>query len=293
MAVLSMHRGGAEARSNRENLGEIAMPAQRGMRCFGLVVLFALLLTGCQQDRTKALVPADAVPATSTTLYLDPPQLDLGEVDGSKPIQATLLLRNISDHATMVGSVQSSCGCTNARLESTLLPPQGFSPLHVTIDPFAKRGEVHKLVTITDQTGAVTRSTITMRVRPSTHAMGIDPMGLDPGAHAMGIDPIGAHAMGKRESLFAGKCAKCHAAPARGLRQGKAIYRAVCIMCHGKNGKGGYAPALKGKRSDALFAIITHGAGNPAMPAFAREHGGPLSPAQIRALTSWLSHGAH
>ncbi|MDX8409040.1 MAG: c-type cytochrome [Mariprofundales bacterium] len=239
------------------------------MPCAGRILLFTLLLSGCQQDKTKTLAPADAAPATSTTLYLDPPQLDLGEVDGSKPIQATLLLRNISDQATMVGSVQSSCGCTNVHLETALLPPQGFSPLHVTIDPFAKRGKVDKLVTITDQSGAITRSTITMQVRPSPHAMG------------------------KGKSLFAGKCAACHATPARGLRQGKALYDAVCAMCHGSNGRGGYAPTIRDKSADTLSAIITHGAGNPAMPAFGRKHGGPLSTAQIRALTSWLSHGAH
>ena len=246
----------------------VVILAPAGMWCVGLMLLFALLLTGCQLNRTKPLAPADAAPATSTVLYLDPPQLDLGEVDGSKPIQVTLLLRNLGDQATMVGSVQSSCGCTNLQLESSLLPPRGFSPLHVTIDPFAKRGVIHKLVTITDQSGAITRSTITMRVRPSPHAGG------------------------KGKSLFAGKCAKCHAAPAHGLRQGRALYDAVCAMCHGSNGRGGYAPELAGKHRETLSTIITHGAGNPAMPAFAREYGGPLSPAQIHALVSWLSLGA-
>jgi len=237
-------------------------------RALFAMVCCSVALQGCRAERSQPL--AELAPPASTILYLDPPQLDLGEVDGGKPIHATLLLRNVSGQAAMVGAVQSSCGCTDTKLDNTLLAPGSFTSLHVTIDPFAKRGVVHKQVTVSDQAGNETRSTITMLVRPSPHA-----------------------AMHQGKSLFAGTCAKCHAEPALGLRQGAAIYRAVCSMCHGNSARGGYAPALQGKSRSMLAQIVTHGAGNPTMPAFGHQHGGPLSAAQIEALISWLSHSAH
>ncbi len=229
-----------------------------GVSLRGFFLLVLVLLAGCTQAAKASSSLADPV------LIIDPAELDLGEVDGSKPIKATLLIRNVSDQPAMIAKLASSCGCTDLRAEAMALPAGGFTQLHVTIDPFAKQGKVVKQVTVTDGFGGQSSARIVLRVRPNLHAM-----------------------TGNR-SLFDGKCAKCHFDPAKGLHQGKALYRAVCAMCHGTNGNGGYAPKLRGLPAGTLAATITHGAGTPAMPAFAQQAGGPLTRAQINALVHWL-----
>ncbi|MDX8412682.1 MAG: c-type cytochrome [Mariprofundales bacterium] len=201
---------------------------------------------------------------TEPLLVIDPAEIDLGEYDGASPIQASLLIRNVSDQPAMIAKLSSSCGCTELRADAMALPAGGFTRLHLTIDPFAKQGEITKKVTVTDPFGGHSSAVIRFTVQS---------------------DP---HAMGSSRSLFDGSCASCHFKPAQGLQQGKALYAAVCAMCHGNDGSGGYAPKLRGLHASTLTTMITHGTGSPAMPAFAQQHGGPLTTAQIQALVDWL-----
>jgi len=220
-------------------------------------LLILLLLVGSQVSQA-----ADSPP--QSMLVIDPPMLNLGEVDGAKPIEASLLIRNISEQPVFIANLSSSCGCTNLRTEAMTLPAGGFTPLHVTIDLFAKQGKIAKQVTVTDAFGGTSSAKILFTVRPNPHTTI------------------------SNRSLFEGKCARCHFDPAKGLQQGKALYQALCTMCHGTNGSGAYAPKLRGLNANRLTSTITNGAGRPAMPAFAQQHGGPLSNAQIKALVNWL-----
>ncbi len=202
---------------------------------------------------------------TPSPLIIDPANLDLGTVKGDAPIHATLLIRNMSGQAVAISKLTSSCGCTDLQAEDMVLPAGGFTPLHVTIDPFAKQGKVVKTLTVYDSLGGRSSATISMRVHQAPHA----------------------NTSGR--SILKGACARCHALPAKGIHQGKALYRAVCAMCHGARAEGGYAPPLLDIPRKRLATIIAHGAGTPAMPAFAREQGGPLTRKQISALVHWLS----
>jgi len=99
-------------------------------------------------------------------------------------------------------------------------------------------------------------------------------------------DPHGAEMDGR--GIFSGKCAACHVASAQGKVKGEDIYAAVCAMCHGVEGRGAYAPKLRGQDAAGLRFILQHGI-DRRMPAFSREKGGPLTPKQIVELTNWLS----
>ncbi len=223
------------------------------MRAAGLLVLCWL----------AAPVWADEA---GSPLVFEPPEVDFGVVRDGEVAEGWLRIRNSGDRMAQIAAIETSCGCTSAEPEARLLAPGAFTRVHVRIDAFAKRGRVRKRVELIDGEGRRSRAVILLRVLPSRH----------PSARS-------------GRSLFAGDCARCHAAPARGLRDGAAIYAAVCAMCHGKRGGGGYAPRIAGRNAAALRALIANGTGDDAMPAFAAARGGPLDAAQIAALAGWLS----
>lgn len=82
-----------------------------------------------------------------------------------------------------------------------------------------------------------------------------------------------------------------------------ALYAQNCAGCHGAEGKLGPAPPLHDPLflaivPDAeLFRVIHEGRPGTPMPAFARDQGGPLTPAQIEVLAQgikarWGGEGA-
>jgi cytochrome c oxidase cbb3-type subunit III len=70
----------------------------------------------------------------------------------------------------------------------------------------------------------------------------------------------------------------------------EALYGRHCAGCHGADGKVGPAPPLNdplfraGMGEKELERVIASGRPGTPMPAFARDRGGPLTPAQIRVL---------
>jgi len=201
---------------------------------------------------------------------IQPAKLDLGEVDEGKEATATLFVRNTGWEVLHIANVQSLCGCTVSDLGSREVPPGGFTTLKVRIDTSAKGGAVKKKVTVTDSFGRSADAWLYLRVKENPHARGM---------HA-----------GKTQGrgIFSGKCAACHAAPAKGKRKGVEIYAAVCVMCHGEKGQGAYAPRLRGKDADDIENVLNHGI-NRQMPAFLRDKGGPLTKNQLIEVAKWLS----
>jgi cytochrome c553 len=235
-----------------------------GVRLLAVVVL-AAGITACstgEQHTPLAVAPAKPMPV----LMFQPDTLDLGLVDEGKMAKGDLILRNTGDLPLTITDIQSSCGCTTAMPAQRLLPPGGFTEVHVKVDTFAKRGKVDKTLWASDDQGHTAVAHLRLTVRRNPHM-----------------------ALSGR-SLFDAPCASCHAVPARGKRTGAEIYAAVCAMCHGAGGQGGYAPALRGRHDAAALAkLISNGAGNQYMPGFARARGGPLNAAQVQALSLWLA----
>jgi len=198
-------------------------------------------------------------------LVIQPANMDMGEVMEGKEAKATLFLRNTGPFPVHVSKVESSCGCTAVTPDTRELAPGGFTPLHVRVDTTAKQGAVKKSITVFDSQGGKAQAWLTLRVKPNPH--------------------MGAM---KGKGIFDGKCASCHAEPAKGKVAGDAIYKSVCAMCHGKKAEGAYAPGLRGRDAAFLSATLVEGLGRQ-MPSFARENHGPLSAAQIASVSTWLS----
>jgi len=198
-------------------------------------------------------------------LVFDPIELDMGEVLEGEKATATILIRNNGDGFAQIVKVESSCGCTTVEPEIRMLAGGAFTPLHVEVDTFGKLGDIRKSITMTDQYGKQSTAWLMLHVTKNPHVMG------------------------ENRSIFDGKCAACHVEPAKGKVMGSEIYTAVCVMCHGVDAKGAYAPSLLAIHDKyALSELIANGTGTHHMPAFAKEKGGPLSVGQINALVKWI-----
>lgn len=199
------------------------------------------------------------------SFVIQPQHLDMGTVMEGEEGQATLFVRNTGLLPLHIAEVYSPCGCTVGSPASRDVPPGGFTTLDVRIDTTSKGDDIVKKITVIDLLGNEQEAWLTLRVRENPHAG----------------DTAG-------RGIFNGKCAACHAEPASGMLKGEDIYAAVCAMCHGPRGIGAHAPKVSGLDAEAIGAILHHGV-NSRMPAFTRDRGGPLSAAQIQALSNWLS----
>ncbi|ATX79384.1 Cytochrome C oxidase, cbb3-type, subunit III [Mariprofundus aestuarium] len=230
-------------------------------------VLLALMLSSCAEQSRGAVKQEIVEPvAQASTLVFEPADVDLGTLKEGDDVVAYLRVRNSGETIQQIVDVQTSCGCSVAEPEESLLMPGGFTRIRVTIDTFAKQDDIRKWVLLTDADGKTSKAWLTFAVRPNPH--------------------MGA----TQRSIFDGKCAACHFEPAKGKVAGIDIFRAVCAMCHGDNGAGGVAPSLRHIRDrDILTTLIANGTGSQHMPGFAAFAGGPLTEKQVSALSEWLS----
>ena len=198
-------------------------------------------------------------------LVFDPKELHLKDVLEGTQVQQLLLIRN-TDHTThRIVRIESSCGCTTAEPNTRILPAGGFTSLMLHIDTFGKTGSVKKTLTLVDEYGQQNTIFIHLHVKNNPHLMG------------------------SKRSIFDGDCGSCHFAPAAGTTKGADIYAAVCVMCHGAEGQGAYAPRLAGHHNPKVLEhLIAHGTGSTHMPAFSKKLGGPLTTRQINTLSRWI-----
>jgi len=229
---------------------------------FPLMLIIPAALSSCMPSSGS---PGETAHVNASPLVIQPAKMDMGEVMEGKEASATLFLRNTGPLPIHVSKVETSCGCTAATPETRELAPGAFTPLHIRVDTTGKRGQVKKNVTVFDSQGGKVQAWLTLMVQPNPH--------------------IGAM---KGKGIFDGKCASCHAEPAKDKMQGGAIYKAVCAMCHGEKAEGAYAPALRGRDAASLSSVLVNGLGRQ-MPSFSREKYGPLSRAQIASVSTWLS----
>lgn len=76
--------------------------------------------------------------------------------------------------------------------------------------------------------------------------------------------------------------------------QGAGLFETNCSSCHGSNGGGGIAPAvgalefLQSADDDQIFQLIAVGVPGTEMVAYSSDKGGPMTRAQIDAITAYL-----
>ncbi len=205
----------------------------------------------------------------------------LGEVSAG----FTFNLTNVSPNEVVIYTVSTSCGCTVARLpqQPWPLPPGTNGAIQVTADLKGKFGTIVKTVTVNTSAGS---KMLTVKANipvppPQTQVAG-----------QMNRTANQRLALADRQAVFKGDCASCHVEKGKG-KLGKDLYVASCGICHDAEHRASMVPDLHAPKQptsrDYWHNWITAGKVGTLMPAFAEEHGGPLTKTQIASLVDYLS----
>lgn len=190
---------------------------------------------------------------------------------------------NTSPQEVMVNAVRTSCGCTVAKVPRMPWPiPAGTNAaFEVTVDVRGKSGTVTKTVTV--DTSAGYRY---LTVRVAIPVVGGGSMASADRARNLQV------ALADRQSVLKGDCAVCHVTPGVGKKGGD-LYAAVCGVCHEAEHRASMVPLLralnKPMQAEDWRRVITEGKPDSLMPAFAADHGGPLTAEQIDSLVAYLA----
>lgn len=202
---------------------------------------------------------------------------------GAAQASFAFVVSNISSEPVTVTSVVTSCGCTVAKLAPMpwTLAPGSHGTIDVVMNLAGKRGVNIKNVTVNTDHGYKTLTVTTNILEPAPDTMG----------RADRLKNLQI-ASANRQAVLHGECAACHATPAL-YQRGAQLYQAACTICHEAGNRAASVPDLKHlpKAADAEYwrAWITTSAQGKLMPAFAIEHGGILTAAQIDSLVQYLT----
>lgn len=190
-------------------------------------------------------------------------------------------LTNVGPNEVTIHSVRASCGCTTPMLPTMpwKLAPGASGSFSVSSDLRGKSGVFQKSVML-DTTDGMKIVYVKVNIPTGAGVAGVD-------ARARNMQM----AQADRQVVFRNDCAECHVRPAIG-KMGEPLFVAACGICHEAEHRATMVPdlhALKATPTAAYWeAWVRNGKIGTLMPAFAQEHGGPLTDEQINSLVAFL-----
>lgn len=235
----------------------------------------------------KPLASATQTPAPATldpdALQWDSKQKEVSVKSGEVEARFIFAFTNVSKNEVTLQRVQTSCGCTAARLpqEPWLIPPGGRGDISVVMDVRGKMaGKTTKTATVYTSVGQIPLM-VTSVIPPNNNE-----------ARPMGDRSRNLQiAAADRQAPLRGECATCHVTPAIG-KTGKALFDAACGICHTAEHRASFVPDLAKltKPTDITYwtSWITFGREGSMMPAFHKTKGGFLSDEEIHSLATYM-----
>ena len=190
---------------------------------------------------------------------------------------------NVSSGNVVILSAHASCGCTQPELPPLpwIVPPGSNGEFGVTVNLGGMTGILVKYVTVATDKGS---KAVYMQINILPPVVRV----LTDAERAQGVEMAKAD----RQAVFKDDCATCHAKPATG-KYGKALYDAVCGICHDAQNRAAMVPDLHNLKvftNDEFWRTwIAHGKPGSLMPAFATAEGGPLNDMQIATIAAYLN----
>lgn len=230
----------------------------------------------------QAPLPPPQVPIENF-LAFDAQQKEVSVTNGTPESHFVFNLTNVSPGDVVINYVQTSCGCTVAKLPSTpwklAAKESGQISATMKLAGTPPGGSKTKVLTVSTDKGNKQLFVKTI-IYPEMNRTNNQRL-----------------AMVDRQAVFKGDCARCHAATAKDAagidKTGKDLFAAVCDVCHESEHQASFVPNLHHLREPATAEFwknwIAHGKPGTLMPAFARSEGGILTDVQIDSLVAYLT----
>jgi len=227
-------------------------------------------------------------PPPLTALAFDAETKDFEARVGEENASFVFYVTNVSGGDVSITGVRTSCGCTAAQLPSMpwKLVAGKSGPIKVAMDLRGKRGVIIKSVNIDTTAGSKS-----LMVRVNVPDLPVTNRVAAPAMLAGERQRNQVVALGDRQAVFKGDCARCHLDPAQ-ARLGPALYFSACAICHDANNRAAMVPDLRqpkvARSVDYWRQWINLGKAGTLMPAWGAAAGGPLSLAQVDSLVDYL-----
>ena len=237
--------------------------------------------------------PAQVSPAPQVDfdkfIAFDALEKDVKVTNGTPQGNFTFNLTNISSVDVTINFVQTSCGCTVAKLPSQ---PWKIAP--------KESGQISATMNLAGTPAGGTKTkTLTVNSDKGNKMLIVKTTVLAPPPSMSEMDRTNNQkiAMADRQAVFKGDCVKCHVAPAKDSagndKTGRELYAAVCGVCHDAQHQASFVPNLHRLPEPTNIEFwknwIAHGKPGTLMPAFAKSEGGVLTDAQIDSLVVYLT----
>lgn len=236
----------------------------------GVAVLFTLAFA-------SGLQASDASPAEAANpIVWDATNKTLNPKMGDDSVAFQFTATNTSSKPVTIEQIRPTCGCTVAEMPSQpwVLAPGTSGTFIGTVDIRGKEGTVEKSLFVNSSTG-------TQMLNLTIKIPALDDMARKRNQRV---------ALANRQAVFKGDCAACHLKPTIG-RSGAELFTAACGVCHLSANRASMVPDLLTAREhrDAEFwrKWISEGKEGTLMPAWSKEHGGPLTKEQIESLVQF------
>jgi mono/diheme cytochrome c family protein len=228
-------------------------------------------------------------PALENFLKFDTEHKEVSVTNGTPEAHFSFNLTNISSGPVIINYVQTSCGCTVAKLPSQ---PWKLSP--------DDHGEISATMQLAGTPpGGTKTKTLTVNSDHGTKLLLVAATVLPQPASMSAMDRTNnvMAAKADRQAVFKGDCMRCHVAPAKDSmghdKMGQELYMAVCGVCHEAEHQASFVPNLHRlpEPTSAEFwrNWILHGKAGTLMPAFAKSEGGFLTDQQTESLVQYLT----